>query len=187
MKFTVQDTQFLFGGLLASNERCTLKQGKGNLNTQKGSFVVLHQKLAWTLCNNLYYMLYICIYHGGPTCNFTNFLSCKSTNSTYIKNKCRINYLIYRIVQKYFIHLIIFLKLIVQDMQRKVRRYMVKETLEIRKAGSLLIVLHEESMTLCNKLYIPCSIFEFITAGIYEISRISSTAKALARPISKYT
>src|SRR6218665_3654208 len=72
------------------------------------SFVVLHQKLAWTLCNNLYYMLYICIYHGGPICNFTNFLSCKSTNSTYIKNKCRINYLIYRIVQKYFIHLIIF-------------------------------------------------------------------------------
>src|SRR6218665_2037220 len=71
------------------------------------SFVVLHQELAWTLCNNLYYMLYICIYHGGSICNFTNFLSCKSTNSTYIKNKCRINYLINRIVQKYFIQLII--------------------------------------------------------------------------------
>ena len=48
------------------------------------SFIVLHQELAWTLCNNLYYMLYICIYHDGPICNFTNFLSCKSPNSTYI-------------------------------------------------------------------------------------------------------
>src|SRR6218665_1901912 len=110
--------QFLVGGLLASIERCPLKQVKGNLYTQKGrsSFVVLHQELALNLCNNLYSLLNICIYHSGPICNVTNFLSCKSTNSTYIKNKCRINYLIYRIVQKYVIQSIIFCKLIVQDM-----------------------------------------------------------------------
>ena len=135
-------------GVLRNRVRETLMPRKAG-----SSFVVLHQELARTLCNNLYSMLYICIYHGGLMCNFTNFLSCKSTNSTCIKNKCRINYLIYRIVQKYFIHLIIFWKLIVQDMQCKVIRYMVKETLEIRKAETFLIVLHQETMTLCNKFH----------------------------------
>ena len=41
-------------------------------------------------------------------------------------------------------------------------------------------------MTLCNKLYIPCSIFVSTMADIYGISRIPSAAKALTRPTSKY-
>jgi len=64
---------------------------------------------------------------------------------------------------------------------------MVKETLEIRKAGSFLIVLHQETMTLCNKSYIPCSIFESTMAAIYGISQSPSAAKALPRPVSNYT
>src|SRR6218665_578337 len=116
---------------------CTLKQGKGNLKTQKGRKFIRSatSRISFDPLQQFISMLYICIYHGGPICNFTNFLSCKSTNLTYIKNKCRINSLIYRIVQKYFIQLIIFLNLMVQDMQCKVRK-MVKEALEIRKVGS---------------------------------------------------
>ena len=71
-------------------------------------------------------------------------------------------------------------------MQCKVIRYVVKETLEIRKAGNFLIVLHKETMTLCNKLYVPCSTFESTMAANYGISRIPSAAKALTQPISKY-
>ena len=63
---------------------------------------------------------------------------------------------------------------------------MVKETLEIRKAGNFLIALHQETMTLCNKLYVPCSIFESTMVANYGISRIPSAAKALTQPISKY-
>jgi len=63
---------------------------------------------------------------------------------------------------------------------------MVKETSEIRKAGIFLKALHQETMTLCNKLYIPCSIFESTMAAIYRISQIPSAAKALTQPISKY-
>ena len=116
-----------------------------------------------------------------------NRISRLTTGFEQMGHKCRINYLIYRIVQKYLIQLIIFCKLIVQDMQCKVRRYMVKETLEIRKARSFLIVLHQETMTLCNKLIIPCSMFESTMAAIYGISLIPSVAKALTRPWSKYT
>ena len=62
-------------------------------------------------------------------------------------------------------------------MQCKVRN-MVKETSEIRKAGIFLKTLHQETKTLCNKLYIPCSIFESTMAAIYGISRIPSAAKS---------
>ena len=62
-----------------------------------------------------------------------------------------------------------------------------KGKLEIRKAGNFLIVLHQETMTLCNTLYIPCSIFESTMPANYGISRIPSAAKALIQPMSKYT
>ena len=41
-----------------------------------------------------------------------------------------------------------------------------------KKAESFIIVLHQETITLCNKLYIPCSIFESTMAALYAISRI---------------
>ena len=56
-----------------------------------------------------------------------------------------------------------------------------------QKGWKCLIVLHQTTMTLCNKLYIPCSTFESTMAAIYGISRIPSAAKALTQPISKYT
>jgi len=56
-----------------------------------------------------------------------------------------------------------------------------------QKGRKFLIVLHQETMTLCNKLYISCSIFESTVAAIYGISRIPSAVKALTQPISKYT
>jgi len=41
--------------------------------------------------------------------------------------------------------------------------------------------------SICNKLYIPCSIFESTMAANYGISQIPSAAKALTQTISKYT
>ena len=56
-----------------------------------------------------------------------------------------------------------------------------------QKGRKFLIVLRQETMTLINKFYIPCSIFESTMVAIYGISRIPSAAKALPRSISKYT
>ena len=54
-----------------------------------------------------------------PYMQFHEFLEQQKHKLYLYQNKSRINYLIYRIVQKYFIHLTIFWKLIVQDMQCK--------------------------------------------------------------------
>ena len=60
-----------------------------------------------------------------------------------------------------------------------------KGNLRNQKGRKFLIVLHQE--TLCNKLYVPCSIFESTMAANYGILRIPSAAKALTPPKSKYT
>src|SRR6218665_2380266 len=106
---TVQDTQYKVTlkcvGLLASIERCTLKQGKGNLKTQTGrkfihsatsrtSFGPMQQFIVHALSYNLYLP-------WQPYMQFHEFLEQQKHKFYLYQNKSRINYLIYRIVQKY--------------------------------------------------------------------------------------
>src|SRR6218665_1703690 len=141
---------------------------------------MLHQE-TMTLCNKLCIPCSIFESTMALFTEFHEFLQLQKRYLNQYQNTLRINYLIYRSVQKYFTHLIIICKPIVQDTQNKVRNK-VKETLE---RPEVVIVLHQETMTLCKKLYILCSIFESTMAAIYGISRIPSAAKALTRPISK--
>ena len=106
-----------------------------NLNIQKGRKFICSAtpRISFDpLQQFIFHALYLYL-PWPPYMQFYEFLELQSTNSTHIKIKCRINYLIYRIVQKYIIQLIIFWKLIVQDMQCKLRRKHGKGNLRNQK------------------------------------------------------